>query len=301
VIISASRRTDIPAFYPRWLIHRIRAGYCVVPNPFNCQQAARISLRPEDVEVIAFWTRNPRPLFPYLKELDERGFRYYFQYTLMNNPRKIDPASPAVEAAIATFQELARRVGPARVIWRYDPLIFTTLTDSDFHLQQYTRIASALHGSTFRSVISIMDEYPKAQQRLQQMSLSGAQLLRPDISTEGWARGCIEGLVSCAASNGMEIVSCAEAQALLPLGVRAGKCIDDEYIQRVFGIQVDATKDPHQRKLCGCVRSKDIGMYDSCLFGCRYCYATQNFATARKNYTHHQPDSPSLIGWHEAD
>ncbi|MBE0695608.1 MAG: DUF1848 domain-containing protein, partial [Anaerolineaceae bacterium] len=250
MIISASRRTDIPAFYAPWLINRIRAGYCTVPNPFNRQQVSRVSLKPEDVDVIVFWTRSPRPLFPYLKELDERGYRYYFQYTLMNNPQQIDPKSPPVEAAISAFKELAQQVGPQRVIWRYDPLVFSLLTDTDFHLSQYNRIARQLSGNTLRSVISIMDDYPKANKRLQQMSETGAPVQHPDLHQDGWFRDCIQGLVSIAAENGMELYSCAEELDLARLGVRPGKCVDDEYIYQTFGVHVSAKKDPNQRKLC---------------------------------------------------
>ena len=144
MIISASRRTDIPAFYAPWFMNRMRAGYCTVPNPFNRSQVSRISLRPEDVDVIVFWTRNPRPLLPALDELDDRGYRYYFQYTLLDNPRTLDPKSPPVDAAIATFQTLAERIGPARVIWRYDPSVLSSATGADFHLERYARIAAAL-------------------------------------------------------------------------------------------------------------------------------------------------------------
>ena len=125
MIISASRRTDIPAFYAEWFIRRIRAGYCLVPNPFNSQQVQRVSLLPEDVDAIVFWTRNPRPIFSHLAELDERGYRYCFQYTLMDNPAPIDPASPHPPASVATFRDLAHRISPQRVIWRYDPILIS--------------------------------------------------------------------------------------------------------------------------------------------------------------------------------
>lgn len=299
MIISASRRTDIPAFYAQWLINRIRAGTCTVPNPFNREQVSRISLKPEDVDVIVFWTRSPRPLFPYLQELDERGYHYYFQFTLMNNPRQIDSGSPPVEAAISAFIELAQYIGPERVIWRYDPLVFSSITGAEFHLEQYSRIAGELRGHTFRSVISIMDEYPKINKRLQQMTSAGIEILRPNSKKDAWFGECIQGLISIAAENAMEIISCAEDPNLASLGVTPGSCIDAETIQRVFGIEVGTTKDPNQRKLCGCVTSRDIGMYDSCLFGCQYCYATTSFDTARRNHASHQPDSPSLIGWYE--
>ncbi len=299
MIISASRRTDLPAFYAQWLINRIRAGYCTVPNPFNRGQVSRVSLAVEDVDVIVFWTRNPRPLFPYLRELDERGYRYYFQYTLMNNPRQIDPKSPPVEAAVATFRELAEQTGPERVIWRYDPMVFSSITGASFHLEQYERIAAALDGCTRRSVISIMDDYAKIKKRLQLLAACGVALTRPDPQKDEWLADCLTGLASIAASHQMEIVSCAEDLDLAPFGIRPGKCVDDAYIFKTFGIRVGAQKDPNQRKLCGCVVSRDIGMYDSCLFGCQYCYATSSFETAKSNHASHRPDSPSLIGWYE--
>ncbi len=106
MIISASRRTDIPAFYAEWMVRRLREGYCTVANPFNRDQVTTISLKPADVDAIVFWTRNPRPLMPYLDELDSRGYRYYFQFTILDYPREIDAKSPPAAAAVATFQEL---------------------------------------------------------------------------------------------------------------------------------------------------------------------------------------------------
>ena len=132
MIVSASRRTDIPAFYAEWFMNRVRAGTCDVPNPFNPQQVARVSLQPDEVDGIVFWTRHPRPLFPHLAELDKRGYRYYFQYTLLDNPRLIDPKVPPLETSLATFRELAERVGPDRVVWRYDPIVFSNVTGRSF-------------------------------------------------------------------------------------------------------------------------------------------------------------------------
>lgn len=298
MIISASRRTDIPAFYAEWFMNRIRAGYCAVPNPFSRAQVSRVSLLPEDVEVIIFWSRNPRPLFIWLDELDRRGYRYYFQYTVMDNPRSLDLKSPPVEAAIRTFQELALRVGADRVIWRYDPIVFSDETGPAFHLKRYKQIAEALAGSTCRSVISIMDIYAKARSRLNQLSFAGVHLKGAQQTNEA-IEELIPGLVQIASDANMEIVSCAEEFNLGQFGVRPGKCVDDEYIRRVFGIEVTPKKDPSQRKECGCVVSKDIGMYDSCLFGCQYCYATQSFDLAQRQHDEHDPLSPSLVGWYE--
>jgi len=298
MIISASRRTDIPAFYAEWFMNRIQAGYCAVPNPFNRAQVAYVSLLPEDVDVIVFWTRNPRPLMPHLDELDRRGYRYYFQFTLLDNPRAVDPKSPPAEAAIRTFRELSARVGAERVIWRYDPIVLSDQTDVIYHVCTYQKISEALRGYTRRSVISVMDHYPKASRRLRSLTQEGYQLFETtkiaDVLPE-----LIPAMVVAANQADMEIVSCAEDLDLAQFGVISGKCVDDDYIKKVFGIHVTGKKDPSQRKECGCVVSKDIGMYDSCLFGCQYCYATLSFDLARRHHAEHNPESPSLVGWYE--
>lgn len=291
-IISASRRTDIPAFYAKWFINRVRAGYCTVPNPFNANQVSRISLKPEDVLVIVFWTRNPRPLMPFLTELDERGFRYYFQYTVVDNPRELDPKSVPLDRAIQTFRNLSERIGADRVIWRYDPIILTRKTPAEFHIERHEFVAQSLRGYTRRNVISIVDAYNKVIRRVKGLPAELQPIEQPDYSF-------VRCLADNCEKNGMEIVSCAEEIDLRPYGVRPGKCIDDELIREVFGIDVPHKKDPNQRKVCGCVVSKDIGMYDTCLFGCVYCYATQSFEKARKRHSQHDPRSPSLVGWYE--
>lgn len=292
-IISASRRTDIPAFYAKWFINRIREGYCLVPNPHNPQQIARISLKPEDVLVIVFWTRYPRPLMPYLAELDARGYRYYFQFTLMDNPPELDPHLPPLEKRLETFRALAEKIGADRVVWRYDPIVLSRITPPEFHLERHAYIAEQLHGYTKRNVISIVDtDYRKIQPRMQLLS-------KRDIKINDWEDKFgqfIRQIAEKARSEGMEIQSCAEVIDLDRYGVPKGKCVDDDLICRVFGINVSSKKDPGQREACGCVISRDIGMYDTCLFGCVYCYATSDFGKARERHRLHDPNSPVLIG-----
>ncbi len=295
MIISASRRTDIPAFYAPWFMNRIRAGFCTVPNPFNRNQVSRISLLPEDVDVIVFWTRNARPLLDHLTELDERGYRYYVQYTILDNPRLVDQKTPPVAQAIATFQALAAHVGPQRVIWRYDPIVLGEQTNAAFHLDRYAWIAARLSGCTTRSVISVLDRYKKAESRLRSVAVQGIALLEEPVERWPGLAPLLTGLVQIAAGHGMEIVSCAEEIDLARHGVRPGKCIDDDYIHTAFGLRVGGAKDPGQRAACGCVASRDIGMYDSCLFGCQYCYATSSFARARTNHAAHDPLASSLL------
>jgi len=295
MIISASRRTDIPAFYTPWLMNRIRAGFCTVPNPFNRNQISCISLQPKDVDVIVFWTRNARPLLDHLPELDERGYRYYFQYTILDNPRLLDPKTPPLEQAVATLQALAERVGPQRIIWRYDPIVLSNATGVAYHLDRFTAIAEQLAGYTTRSVISVLDRYKKAKTRLQHMAKQGVVLIEEPASTWPGLPSLMTGLARVAAAYGMEIASCAEEIDLTPYGVSPGKCIDNDLIFTTFGLHTNPAKDAHQRAACGCVASRDIGMYDSCLFGCQYCYATASFAQAQTHHARHDPLTSSLL------
>ncbi len=295
MIISASRRTDIPAFYHQWFMNRIRAGYCLVPNPFNPQQFSRIDLSPKNVEVIVFWTRNPKPLLSSLPELNERGYKYYFQFTIMNNPRFLDQNNIPWERASATFHELVQASGYRQVIWRYDPIVFSSATDMEFHLQQFAAIAERLSPAATRCVLSFMDRYAKNNPRLK--TIEREQNIKiinfediPEVKDK-----FLPEISQIAYKYGIRLFSCAESCDLSAYGIQHGKCIDDGYIKEVFNIEVNNQKDPGQREACGCVKSRDIGMYDTCLFGCQYCYATTSFARARENHRKHDPNSPCLI------
>jgi len=291
-IISASRRTDIPAFYSDWFLNRIKAGYCEVPNPLNPNQVSRVSLRSEDIAGIVFWTRNPKPLIPHLNELNARAIPYYFQYTILNNPRQIDPKVPTLEQSLATFKKLAQLVGKDRVIWRYDPIYFTNVTNAQFHIDSFSLIADALKGFTIRSVISIVDVYRKIENRLRKLEEAGISAL---ACNESLLEETMAGIVASAKRNGMEMTSCAEVIDLTRYGVRPGKCVDDELVSKLFNYKPSAAKDSAQRPACNCIPSRDIGMYDSCLFNCAYCYATSSVTRAKTRFASHDVNSPRLI------
>jgi hypothetical protein len=293
MIISASRRTDIPAFYTKWFMNRIRAGFCTVPNPFNPNQISNISLEPENVDLFVFWTRNPKPLIPHLKELNALGYSYYFLFTLMDNPRILDPKSPPPEVSLATFRKLSNHIGPEKVIWRYDPIVFSNFTGIEFHKKTFDHIAGSLRGYTFRCLISFVDIYRKMESRLKKIGDKDFVLQKCDDYNLSIL---LSYLAEIAGNNGIEIRSCASKIDLAGFGISAGKCIDDNYITKTFGKNLELTKDPYQRKNCNCVSSKDIGMYDSCLYECLYCYATTSFDRAKINFKKHDPDSPSLFG-----
>lgn len=291
MIVSASRRTDIPALYAEWFMGRVREGFCDVPNPRRPGQISRVSLRPEDVDAVVFWTRDAGPLMGHLDEIDRRGFLYYFQYTILGYPRIIEPGVPPMEEAVETFIRLAGRLGPERVVWRYDPILLTDLTPEEYHLERIGKIAAALRGRVRRLVVSLYDRYPFAEARLRALGDKGPRALRMEEREQLAFLGKVFRL---AAAAGLEIQSCAEDAYGREGGMPPGKCVDDRLIESLFGREVTHRKDPHQRPLCGCVVSRDIGAYDTCSLGCVYCYATRDVAAARRFRLRHDPGASSL-------
>lgn len=297
-IVSASRRTDIPAYYGSWFMNRVRAGWCAVPNPFNSKQVSRVEFNPRET-VFVFWTRWVSPFIKHLDELERLGYRFYFQYTLINNPKAIDPNSPPFGKAIDAFRRLADRLRPDRLIWRYDPILLSQATDHAFHLENFSSIAERLEGATKCVVVSIVDPYDKAAHRLNQLGKEQPCFQYIPYQAERDAPLFMR-LAEIARNHGLTIQSCAEEIDLTSVGIQPGKCIDDNLIRTLFGIDVSHQKDKGQRSACGCVESREIGMYDSCLFGCTYCYATRSFAAAEKNHAAHDFESESLLGNHRA-
>ncbi len=292
MIVSASRRTDIPAFYAKWFLNRVRAGWCLVPNPFNPNQTSRVSLSAPEVDAIVFWSRNPRPLLKKLALLDDSGLRYYFLFTLVGYPRAIEPGAPPLEQSLRTFQELSAQVGPERTIWRYDPIVLSELSGVDFHENNFRKIASELRGAARRCVISFVQPYRKARAR---MEAAAPGCCDPIDFNRPRLRALLGAISQIAAENRMQLFSCAMEQDFSPFGITPSRCIDSRLISTLFDIRPTAAKDPCQRKECGCAASRDIGIYDTCLFGCTYCYATSSFQRAMENHSRHDPQNPSLI------
>ncbi|MFO0754237.1 MAG: DUF1848 domain-containing protein [Thermodesulfovibrionales bacterium] len=292
MIISASRRTDIPAFYAEWFMNRIRAGYALVRNPFNGKES-QVELSPSAVDAIVFWTRNPKPLLPHLEELDARGFPYYFLYTVTGYPRSLEPSVPPLSRAIETFRELSGRIGSGRVIWRFDPILLSTFTPEAFVTDAFGNIAQQLKGAAKRVIISFCTFYRKVSVNLAALAPASCFAAAPD---EPPMRRIASSLVEIARTCSLELFSCADTRDLSSLGIRPGKCIDDALIKELFGVAADGVKDKGQRKECGCVQSRDIGEYSTCLHGCVYCYATTSREEARRKALRHNPESPFLIG-----
>jgi DNA repair photolyase len=254
-------------------MERIRAGWCDVANPFNPKSVSRVSLAPADVPAIVFWTKNAAPFLQHLDELDRRGFRYYFLFTLNAYPEILEPAVPPLPRRLATFRELSRRLGAERVVWRYDPIILSDRLDVSFHLAQVEMLANALHGATRRLIVSFVDFYRKTERQLQRIAAeTGDRFCRNPVEHPEIGR-LAHGLIRIAGQHGLDPQTCAEDERLRALGLKPGKCIDDELIQRALGVEVPDRKDKGQRLACLCVGSRDIGTPDTCRHACAYCYA----------------------------
>lgn len=298
MIICASRRTDIPAFFPTWFMNRIEAGYCTVVNPFNSKQVSYVSLLPGDVDVIVFWTKNAAPILKSLQKLDSRGYRYYFQYTVNDYPVSFEPNLPVLPQRIDDFKQLSTKLGYEKVIWRYDPIIVSNQTPYEYHLSKFAKIAEEIQGFTKRAVISIVDEYRKATYNFRKLQKQGIYL-DTNYALPGFGE-MIKKMAAIARNNGMEIFSCAERIDLSGFDVLPNKCVDDNYIKKVFNLDIAKRKDKYQRPECGCVESKDIGFYDTCLHGCCYCYAG-SYSSGSNNHKKHKPESPSLLGYYDVN
>ena len=285
----------MPAFYSEWFMNRIREGFLYVRNPFNARQSTRVDLSLRNVDVIVFWTKNPAPMMRYLDELDERGYRYYFQFTLTAYPALLEPFVPSPDSLVSSFRELSDRIGPERVIWRFDPILVSDISDENKILAAFGKIAYRINGCTGRVVISFARFYRSVARNLTMLEkMAGIRFY--DISGDESAMRRIAGsMAGIARRSGMEIVSCAAGLDLSGQGIGRGKCIDDGLIKRVFAITVPATKDPYQREECGCVRSQDIGQYNTCVHDCVYCYAASNKKQAHRHRAAHDPAGPFLV------
>lgn len=293
LILSVSRRTDIPACYPEWFLNRLREGFVLVRNPMNPRQVSRIALTPDTVDCIVFWTKNPLPLMPYLPEIEAMGYPYLMQMTLTGYGPDAEAALPPVTERIAALRELAQRIGPKRLIWRYDPILLSDGYTAEWHADNFAQLAGALTGCTRRCVLSFLDVYPKIRSRLQDGGFRAC--------TEAEMRRIAAEFAKTAAPHGLLLQTCAERLDLTEFGVTHGACIDGGLIGDILGVPLDVRRDTNQRSGCGCVASIDVGEYNTCGNGCVYCYANHSGAAVARHAAQHDVRSPLLVGKLSAD
>jgi len=306
IIISASRATDIPKWYPEWFFNRLKAGYIIWKNPFNQNIRQKVSFR--KTKAIVFWTKDPKPMFEYLPEIDKMGIDYYFQFTLNDYEKEnLEPNIPPLNKRIETFKQLSKKIGKERVIWRFDPLILSNDLTPEILLNRIENIGNQIHEFTEKFVISFIDisEYNLVKQRLEKQNKNYREFEPSEMMR------IAEGLFELNKKWGLIIATCAEdwpiGADLSKYGIIHNRCIDDELLKRLFpnnlelmqfltvkrnpqrtlsftNEDINPLKDKNQRKACGCIISKDIGQYDTCMHLCIYCYANKWDTKVRNRY-----------------
>lgn len=292
MILSVSRRTDIPAFYSQWFMNRVKAGFVYVRNPFNPNHIFNIPITPENVDCIVFWTKDPKPILEYLDELDRRGFKYYFQFTLTPYNKDIE-CNVEKKELIKTFIELSKRIGKERVILRYDPILLTKKYNINYHLKAFEILLSQLGGYTDRVIISFIDDYRKISTNMKEVEVLE---LNKDLMVN-----IAKGFSKIAKKYLLRLETCAEKIDLSDFGINHSSCIDGNLIEKIIGCEIQIAKnDKHKldgnREACGCVKCIDIGEYNTCIHNCTYCYANINKNKVLDNYEKHDKNSPILIG-----
>lgn len=286
MILSVSRRTDIPNYYAEWFLRRIEEGFLYVRNPMNAHQVSRIDLSPDIVDCIVFWTKNPANMMAHLERL--RDYLYYFQFTLTPYGKETEPGLPDKKELLTTFRKLSEKIGKERVIWRYDPIFLSDKYTVEHHLEAFGEMADALAGYTEKVVISFIDMYAKTKRNM--AGLGMLEMTKEDMFL------LAAGIAGTASEHQLSVETCAEQITLQNFGIRHGSCIDKNLIERLAGCTLAGAKDKNQRKECGCLESVEVGTYHTCLNGCKYCYANFQDAKVRENAKLYDVDSPLLCG-----
>lgn len=333
ILVSASRSTDIPAFYADWFFHRLNdSGYSAWTNPFN---GVRSYVSYQNTRFIVFWSKNPRPLLEYLPILEQKGIGCYIQYSLNDYETEgLEKSVPPIAQRIETFKMLVDRLGKGHVIWRFDPLVLTDRINIDSLIAKIDRIGDQLLGYTEKLVFSFADivSYRKVQSNLQK-----AQINYIDW-TESQMREFAAKLEALNKKWNYELATCGEKIDLTQFSINKNHCIDDDLIIRLahhdkvlmdyLGVKIFPMPQPNlfgeteqlpegaidlqngtyaihgdnrdkgQRQFCGCIKSKDIGEYNTCIHSCEYCYANASKLVALNNFKAHQnnPFSETITG-----
>jgi hypothetical protein len=289
MIVSASYKTDIPAFYGEWFMNRLDAGYCKVRNPYG-GKASAVSLARQDVDGFVFWTKNLGPFVDNLATVHEREYPFVVQYTINRYSRVLEPAVVSANTAIEHMKSLTALYGPQVAVWRYDTIVCTSETPLDFHVENFRQLAQSLRGTTNEVVISFAQIYKKT---LKNLDLAAQQFgFTWTDPSDAEKRGVVKELYRAAKGNGMQLTLCSQPE-LLEAGAQAARCVDAMRFTRMSGQTIQA-KLKGNREGCGCYASKDIGDYDTCPHGCVYCYAVRNRKAAQERYRQHDPTGEFL-------
>ncbi len=290
MIISASRRTDIPSFFSEWFIKRLEEKYVYVRSLFNFKLISKISLSPEVIDGIVFWTKNAVPMIPKLNRLGALPF--YFHWTVNPYGKDIEPYLPSKnDTLIPEFKRLSDKLGNDRVIWRYNPIVFTGKYTAAYHLYYFEKLSNKLSGYTKRCIVSFLDYYEDTRQNMRCLGLTD--------KTDMEKIELISKFADIAQKYHISLEICTDSQR--PVGIKKACCVDKAIFEKIQGYPISLGKDPGQRSECRCMESIDIGMYNTCGNGCLYCYANHSKGKLLYHQKHHHPDSPLIIGNVEED
>ena len=291
MIISASYKTDIPAFYGEWFSNRLKAGYCLMVHPYDRRRVRRVSLQHEDVDGFVFWTKNLGPFIPRLYAVAEMGFPFVIQYTINAYPRVLEYSVTDATRSINHVKAIAGTFGSKVVVWRYDPIIITSETPRESHLERFAWLASRLEGLTDEVVISFAQIYEKTARNLN-YAAKEFEFHWQDPSDQQKME-LAQHLSSIATDHGIRVSLCSQPY-LLACGVSEAHCVDAKRFEALTGRMLD-TPLKGSRKECGCFQSVDIGDYDTCPHGCVYCYAVRNRKMAQQRFKEHDPTGEFLF------
>lgn len=289
-IISASRRTDIPAYYAEWFMNRIRAGLVEWRNPFS-GQIVQTSLASRDVAAIVFWSKNYRPLLPHLSELHDRGFHFVFHFTITGLPQIFESNVPHASEMVKVARQLADTYGPETVLWRYDPILVSSACSLDCHRRRFVILASELAGATTRCYFSFPSFYAKTIRNAAALERETG-IRFTDLTVQDKIAFAGE-LADIAAAHGITMYSCC-GDSLLGGRIRKAHCVDAELLARLYPNRITRARLNGTRQDCGCYASTDIGAYDTCPHGCVYCYANANKQVAAERWNLHDPAAERL-------
>ena len=290
MIISASYRTDIPAFYGQWFMNRLQAGYCKVVNPYS-RKPARVSLRRADVDGFVFWTKNLAGFVKHFPEINREGFPFIILYSINGYPHGLERAVINVDRSVELFKQTAAEYGPRVCVWRYDPIVFSSLTDFDFHVRRFEWLAGELAGYTDKVIISFVNPYPKVIKKMNRAAKKFGFTWTDPQDDEKITLA--KKMVAIASGHGLELSVCSQKKYVVP-GSKAACCVDAGRLEDIGKVKIKAKLRPN-REDCGCCESRDIGLYDTCPAGCTYCYATGYRSPAQQRYKQHDPNAEFLF------
>ena len=293
-IISVSRRTDIPAFYGRWFMGRVMEGFAGVVNPFGGQRFV-VSLRPEDVVALVFWSKDFTAFVDELKTLEDMGYRFYFNYTVTCLPEVFESGVERQRAA-GTLKLLSRMYSAAHINWRFDPIIISSISGRELYIDGFKKLAAEFEGCAERCYISFVTEYGKVKKNFAELQArTGIEVIE---TSRDFKIELANELADMAAEHGMQMYSCC-GRYLVGDRIRKAHCIDGAVIEKLFYPEGLYYVEKGTRKECGCTESKDIGTYDTCPHGCIYCYANAHKTAAQSKFAEHDPDS-AFLGYSKA-